>query len=294
MITVPNGRQAMTATSAAPKQTTPQMQLVNMTPEWATQILEKNSLNRTIFEREVLKLARAMSRGEWHDAHPAPVVIDTEDNLIDGQHRLLAIAKAGGGPYRLWLYTGVSREVQVDIDTGRKRSLGDTLGMHPWNEVNAKQLGSALRKLWQIRQQRTPHDGHVEPTRQQLLGLLEEEPQIRDSLRKMAPVSSNLRVSQGGFAALHVLFSAVDPEDADVFMLRLADGVGLQHGNPIGTLRRRLLDEAVKPYRQVDQVVKEAWTIIAFNAWRAGRELLIVKWQRGGANPRPFPTIDGS
>lgn len=65
-----------------------------ITPEIAAYILRGNTHNREINQRQVAIWAEAMRRGEWKLTHQG-IAISSDGRLIDGQHRLLAIIKAG-------------------------------------------------------------------------------------------------------------------------------------------------------------------------------------------------------
>ena len=80
---------------------------------------------------------------------------------------------------------------------------------------------------------------------------------------------------------------AVVPGIADL----LASGAGLEEGSPILALRRRL--ESTDGWMKDRPAVTAAWFIKAWNAWRAGREMQVLRWKVGGANPEPFPAIEG-
>lgn len=68
------------------------------------------------------KLAIIMERGQWDRQSLAPIIFDTDGNLIDGQHRLAAIVLSG-----LTLQMFVIRGMQSDIglDMGKRRSPAD-------------------------------------------------------------------------------------------------------------------------------------------------------------------------
>lgn len=67
---------------------------VDMTPELAKQLLGRNENNRNIARGRVNALARDMASGAWKTT-PHGVVVGADGRLIDGQHRLHAVVKAG-------------------------------------------------------------------------------------------------------------------------------------------------------------------------------------------------------
>src|SRR5258708_40251676 len=60
-----------------------------ITPEMATQWLEKNTMNRRIRQSDVDNLTGIMKRGQWELNGETIIISDTGD-VLDGQHRLSA------------------------------------------------------------------------------------------------------------------------------------------------------------------------------------------------------------
>lgn len=66
--------------------------------EMAEEALKKNVSNRKLREGQVLRFTRLMEEKQWGDKNAkqgfrcsvAPVVYDSDGNLIDAQHRLMA------------------------------------------------------------------------------------------------------------------------------------------------------------------------------------------------------------
>lgn len=68
---------------------------MEITPETAAKWLESNAeFNRKLRQSVVDRYARDMLNGEWNLTHQG-IAFDTKGRLIDGQHRLAAVAKAG-------------------------------------------------------------------------------------------------------------------------------------------------------------------------------------------------------
>ncbi len=65
-----------------------------VTPELATQWLEKNTDNRPMRQSHVELLAREMREGKWQ-LMPDGIAFDTNGVLMNGQHRLWAVVESG-------------------------------------------------------------------------------------------------------------------------------------------------------------------------------------------------------
>lgn len=69
--------------------------IVDVDPDKARKWLLKNKNNRPIDEKKVDLYAKHMKKGTWAMKRPAPIEMDIDGNLINGQHRLLAVLKSG-------------------------------------------------------------------------------------------------------------------------------------------------------------------------------------------------------
>lgn len=91
--------------------------------------------------------------------------------------------------------------------------------------------------------------------------------------------------------AFHFLFAEKDQDQADKFFETLASGVGLNVGDPIYTLRERLIRERGAD-RKVSRLTIMAFTIKAWNAFRGGKQLMMLKYSADGQKAQPFPQIE--
>lgn len=98
-------------------------EVINITPEKAKEMLEKNMKNnRNIRHDVVQRYARIMKAGGWNLTHQG-IAFDTNGALIDGQHRLNAIIEANVPVEMMVTYDVEHNPGEVlTIDTGRKRT----------------------------------------------------------------------------------------------------------------------------------------------------------------------------
>lgn len=67
-----------------------------ITPEAAKLMLENNSIdNRSVRPMVVEKYARELQKGNWEESNPGMITFWKDGTMVDGQHRLMAIAKSG-------------------------------------------------------------------------------------------------------------------------------------------------------------------------------------------------------
>lgn len=97
-----------------------------VTPAAARAMLAANQKNRKQRQRQVQIIARALTAGEWVLTHQG-VAFGEDGILIDGQHRLEAIA-ASGVAALLFVFRGLPRQrVQEAVDQNAARSVAENL-----------------------------------------------------------------------------------------------------------------------------------------------------------------------
>lgn len=267
----------------------PTYRVVDVTPEIAAKWLVDNTRNRSLNERVVDTYAGAMIRGEWRENGDAIRFSRPPRVLLDGQKRLTAVVKSGR-TVRFLVAEGLEHEVQRTIDTGQKRSFGDTLKLD-YGIANYCDMAAVVGKLyrWKTGQLRSVNRP---PTFDQLLSIYEDHGEsLTESVRVANAVRRQLPVSGSTLALAHHLFALCDPDDCEFFFARLRDGQGLADGDPIFALRKTLLNNlAMGPNRgRYSDAALLALVIKAWNAYRAGEKIKLLFWRAGGASPEAFP-----
>lgn len=99
--------------------------LSEITPEIASQMLLKNNHNRKINEKRVSILANDIKNGQWTES-PTPISFNKSQELIDGQHRLLAVVRSG---CTVKMYVAYDVPDDTVFDKGLERRSGEALYM---------------------------------------------------------------------------------------------------------------------------------------------------------------------
>lgn len=94
-----------------------------VTPNMAKEWLEHNPNNRPIKMQTVESFVRDMKDGKWLLTHQG-IAFDRDGNILDGQHRLTAIALSGVS-VMMTVFTDLPREYMVAVDNGTPRSATD-------------------------------------------------------------------------------------------------------------------------------------------------------------------------
>ncbi|WP_326768602.1 hypothetical protein OG978_32425 [Streptomyces sp. NBC_01591] len=274
----------------------PLYNVVDITPALAKEWLAQNTRNRNLRERVVTSYATDMRDGNWvEDGQSIKfskgdiVLLDnpliTGKALLDGQHRLSAIAESGM-TIRMLVVSNLPDTTQETMDTGAKRSLGDVLKLR--GESHYVPLAAVLVRvhMWQEGARKSMRGAR--PTHRQLLSLLEEHPEIRRSAEIGSRARNANRLSASTAGLCHWLFVQIDQGDCAFFFARLTDGAGLMIGDPIYALRRAA-ENAMTDKARFREEHMTALVIKAWNAYREGRELQLLTYKAGGARPEPYP-----
>jgi hypothetical protein len=99
------------------------IELRTITPAIASKMLEKNTKNRRVNDARVKQYCHDMANGTW-ELSPTPISFDSKGELLDGQHRLLAIVMS-----KTTVRMFVAYDVPGDavFDQGLPRSSADSL-----------------------------------------------------------------------------------------------------------------------------------------------------------------------
>lgn len=276
-----------TVTTPMPDTTEPQYEVVDITPELAKKWLAQNTHNRNLRQRVVNGYAADMLAGNWVEDGQS-IKFSSTDTLLDGQHRLTAIAESAV-TVRMLVVSNLPETTQDTMDTGAKRVLGDVLKLR--GETYSITLAAALLRVYQWKQgyrKNLKSAGNARPTHRQLLVVLEEHPELRRSVEIADRIRKTGRISASTAALCHWLFNQIDAGDCAFFFARLCDGVELRNDDPIYALRRVLENFAVDRGRP-DEAFVTALVIKGWNAYREGRSLQLLAYRPGGAHPESYP-----
>lgn len=250
-----------------------------ITPEMASQLLELNTSNRPLNQRHVDFLAEEIKEGRWRLNGESIKLNGTR--LLDGQHRLTAIATSGK-PVDCLIVRGISSDSFQTIDLTRRRSGGDVLSIA--GEQYSTSLAATLQIIHAYRTRQFMKSYRLPATQmQEELGLF---PGCRQSVIKAN--QGSCLVQRSVAAGFHYLAGLADPDIADKFLDDLMSGIGLLPGDPVLLLRNRLIENQRSRARLVKSYIA-ALTIKALNARLTGGSLKVLRWK----SDEGFPEIAG-
>ncbi len=256
------------------------IEIISVTPTLAAEWLSTNAdNNRKISKKMVNTYARDMIAGKWEMTGEA-IKIDTNDRLIDGQHRLSAVV-ACKKTVKMLVITGLQPEVIHAIDTGKSRSGGDALTIAGAGE-NANNLAALARKIIgyqggseSILQTKKIRLNGEAITNREIIDLCEQQdlqPYIRFAFRMQNNQIARI-FAHGEWAFIYWLLCRIDRADAEVFLSKLCTLDNVPASSPIRTLFEKLTKSQVKLTGKQALMA----TITAWNAWRTGQQLRIIR-----------------
>lgn len=240
-----------------------------ITPEIAEEILKNNRRenNRRVRQARVDYYAKMIARNAW-DLNGETVKIAYDGQLLDGQHRLLAVVQADA-PIEMVVVRGVDPEFFSTIDDGLGRNYSDHLFTNGY-KINAAKIGTAAKICLGFNKRGVFKRlfGKVPPD--VILRYVENNPALVEACRYITQLGK-LMPGSARIALYHVL-SIVDAVAAELFFDSLFSGANLSEGDPVLTLRNRLttkrkgVDDAA-----IDEIVH--LVVTAFNKYRKSEKL---------------------
>lgn len=257
------------------------VELRTITPEMAKAMLQKNTKNRPVRSSQVKRLAQEIIDGRWKVN--GDTIRFEEDVLVDGQHRLLAIVKAGKAIETL-VVEGLETNVFQTIDIGVKRSPGDTLAVEGCS--NSKELATMLTLIERYMTGQCLSKKHY--TNAEVLALHKKYPDAKDFMAKCH--HGKKLITRSLLMACNYLFAKKDPEKAEWFIKSLVSGKDISDKDAVYLLRERLMRNALSKSKLSTPYVF-ALVIKAWNADRQGKKVKCLKFCEEGVSGESFPIV---
>lgn len=245
-----------------------------VTPEYARELLDKNTSNRCLSQKRVSLLAQAMQRGEWQ-YNGDTIRIAKSGRLLDGQHRLSAIEKSGIAQ-RYIIVDGLDDSSFTTIDTGSARNASQMLGIVGAKHTTA--LAAAAKMHLMIELHGVPIHGTPEKqvTHTQVVDFADGNERLAESAKFSKKTWLNRYVGPSITTLCHYRFGLVDECKRDQFFEELMSGEFSYQSSPIKFIRELFIEEKGSTYSP-DRKKRIALIFRAFNIFRAGKQAKIVR-----------------
>jgi len=215
-------------------------EFVIFTREMQEQALTNNPNNRRLGRRNVTQIKDMIYADVWKD-NGIPIQFDEDGELFNGQHRITAFYEMGVEPEVL-VVCGVSKDAIDTVDTGRKRTGGDTIKvMSDYTTSESTHLHYAFAWLckyelenFYINQRMLRND--------EVAQYLSRHPKIEKSVKFVSKRPSNRAIiSKPICIFLHYMFMMSHEAHADFFLNAIYDG-GMRVDCASNQCRNALID----------------------------------------------------
>ena len=262
--------------------------LENITPDIARKWLENQPVGQRPRNLHYINdtLVPAIKEDDFMVTGNNNIVFDWSGNLMDGQHRLLAIALCGK-PVTMVVARGVDPKALDKLDIGRRRTAGNVLQFLGHKDPIALAASLGWYYGFMNPDEMTIYNRPRLDARK-LAKIVEEVDGVPASLAK-ASVLKEFRRHRTMLAGFHAAASTVSGNRADEFFdAMIDDGSGYKYGaeDPCFHLSGRLRNFAQNASRQCEAA---CLLVKAYNAFCTGKR---VKLLRAGKDEE-FPKIRG-
>lgn len=259
-----------------------------ITPSKAQTFLLQNKANRPINKANLDALIYQMKKGLFHTTGES-IKIDENGILVDGQHRLQAIVKTGKEFY-LPVVRGLSSDAFKYIDTGKKRTAADVLGID--GVANPAKVASVVSFILNFSSNRYSDASSNAKKNVALTNAMVSEffDKNKESVKESISagfIKGNTLFPGTLLAGLHYEFKKLSHSLADEFIWKVATGEKLEVNTPIWLLRRVFISDQ-RSIKKIPRLAKTALICKTWNIIREGKKITILKWDwKKEGFPRP-------
>jgi len=206
-----------------------------ITPGAALAMLELNLYNRSVCDERVSEFARLIDSDRFLLTHQG-IALAVDGSVLDGQHRLWAIVKAGKA---VWIRVtrGLPRDVRWAVDIGRPRKVADEIDI-----LNAKRCGETTKDGNKLQAMASVLASFVEGF---FASTLVDTMKIVDTLRPgmefVLDAGTHRKLTTAPVRAAVALAHKAHPALVESFYRSYISGAGLDQGSPIMALRNLAL-----------------------------------------------------
>jgi len=217
--------------------------LDTITPELATTWLRANRNNRPVRRRHVSFLASEILAGHWQMNGQA-IIISDDEQVLDGQHRLLAIIEAGRQVQSMIVF-GISKEAFKTIDTGAVRTPADALSLH-FPDISLSTVRAAATAVaWCKRLEVGRLKWVSKVSNTDTIEYLIKHPSLVQCIERLQSYPHETRpLSVGSGGALFEFFARKSSDIAEDFMRKLYTGENIDQNDVEWQLRAALIRDA--------------------------------------------------
>lgn len=230
---------------------------------------------------DVAAYARDMASGKWQVTGEA-VKFDRAGNLIDGQHRMLAVVRSGA-TVQLFVVHGLSPVAQSVMDSGLKRAASDALHLSGYK--HSALIASVARLALDM-----SADGRQKSTHSEIARWVEDNADITRVAPAAQAIAPNVDAPPTVIAYTWLIFARIDPAAAAAFWESIANQATDGDGDPRSTLIKRMA-QARRHKERMARPVQIGMIIRAWNAWRKGESVRVLRARASSTRVGPGESV---
>lgn len=255
--------------------------VVDVTPAIARRWLDSNTNNRRKSQPQVARYAADMTAGDWEFTGD-PIRFHKSGTLIDGQHRLSAIASIDDPEFSVPMIVieGLGDGAQYAMDQGKKRTTGDQLSL-------TGMVGNT-NTFASISHQMNIIESGLLFKRADTISQSKDIAWLRNNADLAEYIGTNIKrfakapcTPTTAAVAACIAREAVGADEAEELLEKFVTGAGLAHTSPILHLRNHLLNlrAAKTQLKRRDEI---GLVLRAFEREYAGDEVMRVSKPKTG------------
>jgi hypothetical protein len=247
-----------------------------ITPQKAREMLANNANNRKLTPTHVKFLADQMRAGQWQTT-PDTIKIARSGRLLDGQHRLSAIAESGMAQ-ELYLAIECDEELFTVLDTGKVRTAADVVGIdYPQNAAVMSAIARLIH-LYQTNALVPSVTKTKKATNTDVLAICQTTDLAEASRKGCQYYHRNRQLSKAEYGFLVWALGSRHTDEAETFLDTFSRGVSLIEESPIWKLRRKLMQAKDDARFRLTTVERLALAIKAWNLYRTKKTCSILTY----------------
>lgn len=263
-----------------------------ITPSVAEKLLKSNGNNRKARIGDVTKYATIMSNGDWDEDSPEAIIISENGDILNGQHRLMAIVKSKT-TLNLWVGVDFPSSTFHCIDKGVKRSAGDDLTIMgiKYPQIIAGGIKSYLKiKAGYKNYQSTS----ITLYEKMITDTYSLKPEYWDAIAVRCQryyKDFNQIISPAFIYGWLVALSELNEKDAEYFFDKLTTGIGINSKNdPVNMIRDFFIkSHADRHINKPSLTYQTAVFIKAWNGYRKKKQIMNLRWIKDNEDyPKPI------
>ena len=273
-----------------------------ITPKIAETLLSNNGINRKLRHNIIDDYARQMASGLWKEETGESIKISINGDILDGQHRLMAIIKSNVSLLFL-VVSELETEVFKVLDTGVTRTAGDIFHIAGIKQANnhaaiiTRYLGLKQGRMAVLSYSTGRNNSDsiasgitiksIKYSKSELLSVYMSRIKFWEAVVSMADhwyrqFQHILTFSDIG--SLYAFFYDINEDDAFKFIDLLCSGVDLSNSDPIKLLREKLIFSKTNMKFKLTSIQKLGLIFKAWNHFRDKKQISVLRFHRESDN----------